>query len=227
MTAAVDEFAALLEVVHRTVHECAWNRVQTHASLAPYLIEESHEAVEALAVGTREDIVEELGDVLYSVVLHAELGAEDAQPYDIADIARALREKLVRRHPHVFAGVVAETPADVERVWNAVKAAEKSHRTSSLDGIPMAMPVVPLAQKLLSRAERAGVPLSAPAESAPAPAGPSPAPESVPAERAIGDRMLALVAEARAAGVDAEQAMRARLRSLADDIRAAERAAAS
>ncbi|MGW8484469.1 MazG family protein [Microbacterium sp. NPDC055903] len=197
----------------RAVRErCVWTRAMTHRELVPYLIEESHELIDAVEREDRAELREELGDLLWQVLFHAAIAAEDAEdPFDIDDVARTLTEKMVRRHPHVFADAVATTPEEVLVHWNAAKAAEKRARTSALDGIPRGMPALALAQKVLGRA--ASLPLAEPAEARPA----SPA-----SEAELGDALLALVGQARANGWDAERALRERVRALEDEVRAAE-----
>jgi XTP/dITP diphosphohydrolase len=179
---------------------CPWDAQQTHASLVPYLIEESHEAVEAIESGDRAHMTEELGDVLLQVVFHARVAQEDPQaPFGIDDVAAGIVEKLVRRHPHVFAGVDADSAAQVSANWEQIKAVEKAGRTSVLDGIPAGLPALARADKAASRLERAG--LSALAGEAAE--GPD-----------LGARLMALVLEARARGEDPEAALRAVVRSL-------------
>ncbi|WP_337006509.1 MULTISPECIES: MazG family protein [unclassified Microbacterium] len=199
----------------RAVRErCVWSQRITHRDLVPYLIEESHEVIDAVETGTRDDLREELGDLLWQVLFHAAIAAQDPDdPFDIDDVARTLTEKMVRRHPHVFAGEVAETPEQVLVHWNAAKAAEKRTRRSVLDGVPRGMPALALAQKIAGRAAGAGVAI----DEAPATAVPA-------SETELGDALLALVATARANGWDAERALRERLRVLEDDVRAAESA---
>ena len=194
----------------RVVRErCVWSQQITHRDLVPYLIEESHEVIDAVEAGTRDDLREELGDLLWQVLFHAAIAAQDPEdPFDIDDVARTLTEKMVRRHPHVFADEVAETPEQVLVHWNAAKAAEKRGRRSVLDGVPRGMPSLALAQKLAARAAGAGVTVEPAA---------SPATESE-----LGEALLALVATARAEGWDAERALRERLRALEDQVRAAE-----
>ncbi len=142
---------------------CPWDAEQTHVSLTPYLIEEAYECVEALESGEREHIVEELGDVLLQVLFNARVGAEEdfgvsgaAGAFDIDDVAGGLVDKLIRRHPHVFAGGDAGTPGEVEASWRQLKAAEKPERTHLLDGIPAGMPELARAVKITSRLARAG-----------------------------------------------------------------------
>ncbi|MER7524075.1 MazG family protein [Microbacterium oxydans] len=199
----------------RAVRErCVWSQQITHRDLVPYLIEESHEVIDAVEVGSRDDLREELGDLLWQVLFHAAIAAQDPDdPFDIDDVAQTLTEKMVRRHPHVFAGEVAETPEQVLVHWNAAKAAEKRTRRSVLDGVPRGMPALALAQKIAGRAIGAGVPVERVASAA--------APAS---EEELGDALLALVATAREQGWDAERALRERLRALEDDVRAAEAA---
>lgn len=207
------------EVMHEVRERCVWTQEITHEALVPYLIEESHELIDAIESGSRAELREELGDLLWQVLFHAEIASRDPEaPFDIDDVAGEMAEKMVRRHPHVFAGETAATPEEVLVHWNAAKAAEKRERTSVLDGVSLGMPALALADKLLGRAATVGV----------VPAADAAAPRAGEAGAAdIGDRLLALVTQARAAGVDAEGALRARLRELAGEIRAAERPAGS
>ncbi|WP_282847985.1 MazG family protein [Microbacterium oxydans] len=200
----------------RAVRErCVWSQRITHRDLVPYLIEESHEVIDAVEVGSRDDLREELGDLLWQVLFHAAIAAQDPDdPFDIDDVAKTLTEKMVRRHPHVFAGEVAETSEQVLVHWNAAKAAEKRTRRSVLDGVPRGMPALALAQKIAGRAIGAGVPVERVA--------PAAAPAS---EEELGDALLALVATAREQGWDAERALRERLRAVEDEVRATEEAA--
>jgi XTP/dITP diphosphohydrolase len=141
---------------------CPWDAKQTHASLTPYLVEEAHEAAEALEVLDRPDAdrdhaAEELGDVLLQVLFHARVATEhEDDPFDIDDVAAGLVEKLVRRHPHVFADVDASTADEVEARWEQIKAREKPDRQHALDGIPPGMPELARAGKVASRLRRAG-----------------------------------------------------------------------
>ena len=186
---------------------CAWDRDQTHASLVQYLVEETHELIEAIEAGDDAELVEELGDVLYQVIFHADLAAEDGR-FTLEDVAAHMRDKMVGRHPHVFGDVVADTPDAVIKNWDAIKAVEKSHRTSVLDGVPTGMPSLALSAKLLGRAGKVGVTVE-PAEVA-------------AEEAALGDALLAIVAGAQASGLDAERALRGAIRRLQDAVRAAE-----
>jgi XTP/dITP diphosphohydrolase len=218
VTRRAEALAAAAETMRLVRDRCVWTQRITHRDLVPYLIEESAELVDAVEDGTRAELREELGDLLWQVLFHAEIASRDAaEPFDIADVADGLTEKMVRRHPHVFGDDIAETPEQVLVLWNAAKAAEKSERRSVLDGVAPGMPSLALAQKLLGKAS--GL------VSAPGPvAGVSvSAPESEPeSEAELGDALLALVARARARGWDAERALRERLRALESDIRSAE-----
>lgn len=198
-----------VQVMREVRDRCVWTQEITHEALVPYLIEESHELIDAVETGSRSALREELGDLLWQVLFHAEIASRDAEaPFTIDDVAADLADKMVRRHPHVFADEVATTSAEVLMHWNAAKAAEKRERTSVLDGVPRGMPALALADKLLGKAGAVGVVLAdAPADAA---------------EASIGDRLLALVAEARASGLDAAGLLRERLRTFEDEIRAAE-----
>lgn len=206
---APDPLREAAEVMRAVRDRCVWTQQIDHRALVPYLVEESAELIDAVEDGTREELREELGDLLWQVLFHAEIASRDLDdPFDIDDVARGLTDKMVRRHPHVFADAVATTPEEVLVHWNAAKAAEKSTRTSVLDGVSERMPSLALAQKLAGKAAQVGV--SAPVSATPA------------SEAELGDALLALVATARANGWDAERALRERLRSLTGEIRDAE-----
>ena len=151
-------------VMHRLLEPdgCPWDRVQTHRSLKPYLVEECYELIDAIDREDHPAIREELGDVLLQIVFHSEL-ARAAGRYDIDAVARGISEKVIRRHPHVFGdGVEAKTPAEVEKRWDEVKRAEK-HAQSLLDGIPRSLPMLRQATKLSERAARIGFDWDGPA----------------------------------------------------------------
>ena len=194
---------------------CPWDAEQTHASLAPYAVEEAYELAEAIENGDLGDVVDELGDVLLQVVFHARVGQDGDEPFDIDDVARAIIGKLQRRHPHVFADVAVTGAADVEANWDAIKAAEKPDRTGPLDGIPAGMPPLERATKVVSRLDRAGLLPPEPATDARAvdgsdgtngtgtnDTGIGTGTNGTGIGAGIGDRLRALVVEARAAGVD-------------------------
>jgi len=210
LPASNDALRRAAETMHAVRDRCVWTQRIGHDDLVPYLQEEAAELVDAIETGTRDDLKEELGDLLWQVLFHAEIASRDERdPFDIDDVADALSDKMIRRHPHVFADAVATTPEEVLVHWNAAKAAEKRTRTSVLDGVSTHMPSLALAQKVLGKA--AQVEVSA------APASPDPT-----SEAELGDALLALVALARSEGWDAERALRQRLRALADEVRAAE-----
>ncbi|MEV8359379.1 MazG nucleotide pyrophosphohydrolase domain-containing protein [Microbacterium sp. NPDC076895] len=201
---------------------CVWTQQIDHRALVPYLVEESAELIDAVEVGTRADLREELGDLLWQVLFHAEIASRDSDdPFDIDDVARTLTDKMVRRHPHVFAGETADTPEQVLVLWNAAKAEEKRSRTSVLDGVSERMPTLALAQKLVGKASLLPAAVVPPAREAG-----SDDPATPASEAELGDALLALVAAARARGWDAERALRQRLRTLSEEIRAAEAAPA-
>lgn len=195
---------------------CPWDREQTHASLVRYLVEEAYELVEAIETGDRSDLLcEELGDLLFQVLFHAKVASENAEePFTIDDVAGGLVDKLVRRHPHVFGDTEVSGAAEVEANWDAIKRAEKGRR-SSMDGIPLGLPALSLADTVIDRALRARSSLSVPL----------PTGETAYTEDTLGDVLFALVAAAHAGGLDPERALRARVRGEVDALRAAEQRA--
>ncbi|HYN75976.1 MAG TPA: MazG family protein [Candidatus Limnocylindria bacterium] len=195
---------------------CPWDAAQTHASLVPYLLEEAYEAVEAVETGDRSALREELGDVLLQVVFHARVASEDPDaPWDVDAVAGDLIDKLVRRHPHVFASEEATTPDEVEASWETLKREEKG-RTSAVDGVPLAQPALALAAKLMARAEKSGLHVAVPAALSEG------LPDRPLAADEVGALLLAVVARAREDGVDAELALRTAARGYAGAVRAAE-----
>ncbi|GLI28293.1 hypothetical protein ARHIZOSPH14_25350 [Agromyces rhizosphaerae] len=223
----LDDYRGLAGLVRLTARlrgpgGCPWDADQTHESLVQYLVEEAWELIDAIEAGDRAELIEELGDVLYQVLFHADLAAHDpAEGFDIDDVADHMSAKMISRHPHVFGDRQAESADDVIGFWDDLKAEEKPHRTSVLDGIPAGMPALARADKVLGRAARVGVAPAAAAEGrADASGEPGPADET-----ALGDLLLSLVAQARADGLDAERALRAATRRLEDDVRAAEASA--
>ena len=214
------QLGGLLQTIAELRVHCPWMGALTHESLVEYLLEEAHEVAETIeADGGDAELRAELGDVLLQVVLHARL-AEERGAFAFDDVARGLREKMIRRNPHVFRpdGSLQDTfPATVEEIvlkWDAVKRAEKPGRDHAFDGVPAALPALARAQKLLDRAERAGLP-GAPG-SLPAP-GATPAPAPAPAtEQELGELLFGIVAAARRDGLDAERALRAASRRFQD-----------
>ena len=209
----LDQLIAVLAYL-RAPGGCAWDSEQTHESLTRYLIEESHELIDAIEQGSPDDVLEELGDVLYQVLFHADIAASRAiSAFTIEDVAARATAKMVGRHPHVFGDFVADTAEEVAANWEAWKRQEKPARTSVLDGIPAGMPALQRAEKLLGRAGDVGL---APDLVSVAPS------DSVLSEHELGQRLLALVAQGRAQGLEAERALRSALRGLEQSIRHAE-----
>lgn len=198
---AEEPLVEFLEVMRRLRAECPWKSGQTHRSLERYLLEETHETIEAIetgdATGDWGPLQEELGDLLLQVYFHAVI-AEERGAFTIDDVARDITAKMHRRNPHVFGDPDADHPRDaagVNEAWEAIKATEKQ-RDSITDGLPATLPALLYAAKVL---ERGGA----------RPIGLDPAAEKDPSDRRrIGERLLALVAEAVDAGVDPEQALR-------------------
>jgi XTP/dITP diphosphohydrolase len=212
----VDELIAVLAQL-RAPGGCAWDAEQTHESLVKYLIEETHELVEAIESGTREDLIEELGDVLYQVIFHSDIAAHTpGEDFTLEDVAANMTAKMIGRHPHVFGDATAHTADEVVARWEDLKRIEKPTRTSVLDGVPLGMPSLALADKLLSKAETLGL-IDADA----------PAALAVENEDQLGSLLLAIVSSARASGLDAERALRATLRELQSEMREAESDAAT
>ncbi|MGH3714142.1 MAG: MazG family protein [Micromonosporaceae bacterium] len=210
--------ARLLDVVAvmdrlRSPGGCPWDAEQTHESLAHYLLEEAYEAYDEMVRGDLAALREELGDVLLQVAFHARLAEElpDEARWSIDEVAGDLVEKLVRRHPHVFADVDVDGAEHVAANWEEIKKAEKS-RTSAMDGVALSQPALALATKLLSRSRKAGAEVELPA----------PPDDPIRDEKALGAALLALVAAAQQAGLDAEGALRQATLAYADAVRAAE-----
>ena len=239
----LDELIAVLERL-RAPGGCAWDREQTHESLVQYLLEETWELVDAIESGSRDELVEELGDVLYQVIFHADIAAySEGERFDLEDVAAHMTAKMIGRHPHVFGDTTAETADDVMAVWDDLKAREKPTRTSVLDGIPQGMPSLLLADKLLGRAQRVGLrrqpdraaddgtddaaPVSGdPGDTDPTISSPAMSSAGISSEEELGRTLLELVSSARSLGLDSERALRSALRGLQDEIRGAESAAA-
>jgi len=204
-----DQLRRAAETMRAVRDRCVWTRQIDHRALVPYLVEESHEVIDAVESGERAQLREELGDLLWQVLFHAEIASRDPDdPFDIDDVAGDLADKMIRRHPHVFADAVATTPEEVLVHWNAAKAAEKRERTSVLDGVPSGMPALARAQKVLGRAASV-VPVPDAAN------GPA-------TEAELGEALLRFVELARVRGWDAERALRERTRALAAQVRDAE-----
>ena len=219
----------LVATMDRLRVECPWDARQTHQSLAPHLLEEPYEALDALESGDEQAFCEELGDVLLQVVFHARVAAErdDGTGYTIDDVADGIVAKLVRRHPHVFADVAVSGAEEVTRNWDDIKREEKralaarrgepadgQAAPSALDGVPFGQAALSLAAQLQRRATRAGVPdaLMRQDEGADADAG-----------EQIGRELFLLVARAREVERDPEMELRAAAHRYRELVRAWER----
>ncbi len=201
------EVERLVSVMARLRQECPWDAEQTHRSLVQYLIEETAETVEAIEVGDQDHLREELGDLLLQVIFHAEIASEQARGFTVEDVARGIADKLISRHPYVFA--TAEIPIDLHYTWEQRKAAEKG-RTSALQGIPDQLSALARANKVIGKVRSRRVELVLPDE-------PTTAEEA-------GAQILTLAARAQASGIDPEQALREAVRVLEAQVRHAESA---
>jgi XTP/dITP diphosphohydrolase len=197
----MSELNRLREVMDRlrSPGGCPWDAEQTHASLLKYLLEESYEFVEAVELDDRDAMREELGDLLLQVYFHARVAEDhDSDPFDVEEVAGAVADKLIRRHPHVFGDTVAETSEDVMKTWEAQKVAEKG-RTSALDGVPLAQPALMLANKLAYRVDKFGYGFSV--------EQPVKIDESM-TEAGLGEILLGIIEQAQKQGLNAEAALR-------------------
>jgi XTP/dITP diphosphohydrolase len=201
------ELERLVSVMARLRQECPWDAQQTHRSLVQYLIEETAETVEAIELADQDHLREELGDLLLQVIFHAEIASERARGFDVEEVARGIADKLISRHPYVFA--TAEVPVDLHYTWEQHKAAEKG-RTSALQGIPEQLSALARANKIIGKARSRRVELVLPDE-------PTTAEE-------VGAQILTLAARAQASGIDPEQALRDAVRVLEAQVRHAESA---
>jgi len=210
------EVARFDELVHTLRRRCPWDREQTHRTLTRHLLEETYEVLEAIealpvhpedeeAGGGFDHLEEELGDLLFQVVFHATLAAEEGH-FTLADVARGIHDKLVHRHPHVFAGVQADTPAQVVSNWEQIKRDEKG-RSSIMDGIGEGLPSLLYAHKVQRKAASVGL-------------------EPVVEEDGLGGELFALVDRCRRAQIDPEAALRATAARFRERFRAAESLAA-
>ncbi|HVF05388.1 MAG TPA: nucleoside triphosphate pyrophosphohydrolase [Frankiaceae bacterium] len=205
---------------------CPWDAERTHEDLAPYLVEETYEAVEAVETGDLAALRDELGDVLLQVVFHARVAQErdDETRWTIDDVAGGIVEKLVRRHPHVFGDVTVSGASEVQHNWDQIKAAEKGDGEGALHGVPLGQPAVTLAAKYQKRATKAGLPPALlPYVDEALAAVETTAPEHRAA--AVGRVLFAVVALARSLDVDAEAALRGVARDFRERFESAEEAA--
>ena len=190
---------------------CPWDLEQTFATIAPFTIEEAYEVDDAIRREDWHGLRDELGDLLLQVVFHAQM-AREAGHFDFAGVVSAISDKLVRRHPHVFGDAQIETAEAQTHAWEQQKAEERAARgeTSAMDSVPLALPALLRARKLISRARRAGI------------AKPGDSPEVGITEQAIGELLFVAVALAERAGIDPEQALRDASAAFERRIRAGE-----
>jgi XTP/dITP diphosphohydrolase len=203
---------------------CPWDAEQTHESLAPYLVEETYEALEAIETGDLDALRDELGDVLLQVVFHSRVAQEREDGWNVDDVAGGIVEKLVRRHPHVFGDVSVSGADEVVHNWDVIKAAERDEGAGALHGVPLGQPATSLAAKLQKRATKAGLPPSLLPYADEAMAAIE---RSDPSSRdaAVGTLLFAVVALARSLDVDPEAALRAVSRDFRARFEAAEETA--
>ena len=204
---ALVQLGRLIEVMHTLRSQCPWDAEQTHESLMTYLIEETAEVVEAVENGSDEQMVEELGDLLLQVLFHAEIAGERGA-FTLADVARDVADKLIARHPYVYAQ--QSVPEDVWGAWEKRKRAEKK-RTSAVDGIPETLSALARANKTVTRIRSHEVDVALDGT-------------EITAEEA-GEAILAIVARAQACHVDPDQALRQAVRALEEQARAVEQSA--
>ena len=208
---------SLIQTAHklRGPGGCPWDAEQTHESLVQYLLEETYELIDAIEANDAKAIKEELGDVLYQVVFHSDLAASGSlgETFDIQDVAKAMKDKMISRHPHVFGTdeqrttYKAETGDDVMLNWDDHKKREKPERESVLDGIPKHLPALSLANKVLGKADKLGL-----LENAQGPL-------EIKDEDQLGTLLLTIVTIAKQNGLDSERALRKATGDLMDDIR--------
>ena len=205
------ELLRLREVMDklRSPGGCPWDAEQTHQSLLKYLLEESYEFIESVENNDRQDMQEELGDLLLQVYFHSRMAEEDTnQPFNIEDVAKSVADKLIRRHPHVFAGTKVDNSQDVLENWEKQKALEKG-RSSIIDGVPLAQPALPLAAKVVYRINKLNysLPISQPIKLS-----------DQTNQDQFGDILLGLIAQAVEKGLDPEAALRGATKTLIAQI---------
>ena len=208
------ELQRLVEVMDRlrSPGGCPWDAEQTHESLVKYLLEESYEFIDSIDAKDREGMREELGDVLLQVYFHSRIAQDHpTDPFSIEDVARAIADKLIRRHPHVFEGLQVSGTEEIIDNWEEIKAKEKG-RTSALDGVALAQPALPLVEKLLYRAEKYKVNIELTKYQSDKPA----------TEESVGEALASIIAWARDNEIDPENALRLYGRQIAEQIKTAE-----
>jgi len=211
---ADSELQRLVEVMDRlrSPGGCAWDAEQTHKSLIKYLLEESYEFIDAIETDDRAGMREELGDVLLQVYFHSRIAQDHpTDPFSIEDVAGAIADKLISRHPHVFENLAVSGTEEIIENWEAIKAREKG-RTSAIDGIAMAQPALPLVAKIFYRAEKYKVDLDVPQYES----------EQEVNEKSVGEALASVIGWAHENGIDPENALRAQAREMIRQIQAAE-----
>jgi len=211
---ADSQLQRLVEVMDRlrSPGGCAWDAEQTHESLIKYLLEESYEFIDAIETDDRAGMREELGDVLLQVYFHSRIAQDHpTDPFSIEDVARAIADKLISRHPHVFENLAVSGTEEIIENWEAIKAREKG-RTSAIDGIAMAQPALPLVAKIFYRAEKYKVDLDVPQFES----------EQEVNEKSVGEALASVIGWAHENGIDPENALRAQAREMIRQIQAAE-----
>ena len=209
------ELLRLAEVMDRlrSPGGCPWDAEQTHKSLIKYLLEESYEFVDSIDEDDRQAMKEELGDILLQVYFHSRIAQEHAtDPFNIEDVARGITDKLIRRHPHVFADVKINSNDELLANWEKLKAEEKG-RKSATDGVALSQPALQLLTKLIYRADKNGIDLGLPAAELN---------NEVPPEVAIGDALVAAVVAAIKLGIEPEDLVRSRAREISEEIKRVE-----
>ena len=204
------ELLRLVEVMDRlrSPGGCEWDAEQTHESLIKYLLEESYEFIDAIETDDRAGMREELGDVLLQVYFHSRIAQDHAtDPFSIDDVAGAIADKLISRHPHVFAGLEVSGTEEIIENWEAIKAKEKG-RTSPIDGVAMSQPALPLVSKLIYRADKYGADLDIPKFDSDLPA----------TEESVGTALASVIAWAYEHEIDPELALRAQARALIEQM---------
>jgi XTP/dITP diphosphohydrolase len=204
------ELLRLVEVMDRlrSPGGCEWDAEQTHDSLIKYLLEESYEFIDAIETDDRAGMREELGDVLLQVYFHSRIAQDHpTDPFTIDDVAGAIADKLISRHPHVFAGVEVSGTEEIIENWEAIKAKEKG-RTSPIEGVAMSQPALPLVSKLIYRADKYGAPLNIAKFQSDAPA----------TEESVGSALASVIAWAYEHEIDPELALRAQARAMIEQM---------
>ncbi|MBJ3774716.1 nucleoside triphosphate pyrophosphohydrolase [Acuticoccus mangrovi] len=231
MTTPIDRLREIMAQLRNPDGGCAWDIAQSFETIAPYTIEEAYEVADAIERGNLDDLRDELGDLLLQVVFHAQMAAEDGT-FDFDDVATAICEKLVRRHPHVFSDGAARTPAEIKLVWDEIKAEERAKKPDGIiDDVPANLPSLVRAEKLQSRMARVGFDwpdtdgvLDKVSEELGELTEAVRAGEMTAAEAEFGDLLFTLVNHARHLGLDADAALRGTNARFATRVRHMEQA---